>query len=375
MNQLWVRISLTYIGIVIFLILIPSVIYLTYQADEITLAYSNRELIQENLGSDEGSQTLYDRLASFPKMELVKRLINILLSISLVGILVGVISSRGLAAPLKNLAIAAQAVGSQDLSQRIEIKGTEEVREVAVAFNAMAAALEEADGLRNNMLADIAHELRTPLSVIQGNLRAILDDVYELDKVEVARLYDQTRQLSRLVEDLHDLALLEAKQFSLNLSSQDLSTLIQDVAAIYRPIFADQGVTLKLTVPEDLIIVQGDQSRITQCVNNLLNNALRHTPEGGEVIINLMENPEKVLLTIQDNGLGIETEHLPYVFDRFYRVDPDRNRRTGGSGLGLAITHALVLAHGGTVSASSDGKDQGSIFTIEFPGNNSQEQA
>ena len=374
MNQLWVRISLTYIGIVIFLILIPSVIYLTYQADEITLAYSNGELIQENQSAELGSQTLYDRLASFPKIELVKRLIRILLSISLVGILVGVISSRGLAAPLKKLAIAAQAVGSQDLSQRIEIKGTEEVREVAVAFNAMAAALEEADGLRNNMLADIAHELRTPLSVIQGNLRAILDDVYELDKVEVARLYDQTRQLSRLVEDLHDLALLEAKQFSLNLGSQDINDLIQDVAAIYQPIFVDQGVTLKLNVPEETIIVQGDQSRITQCVNNLLNNALRHTPEGGEVIIKLMENPEQVLLTIQDNGNGIETEHLPYVFDRFYRIDPDRNRRTGGSGLGLAITHALVLAHGGKVSASSDGKDQGSQFTIEFPGKNSQEQ-
>ena len=374
MNQLWVRISLTYIGIVIFLILIPSVIYLTYQADEITLAYSNGKLIQENQSAELGSQTLYDRLASFPKIELVKRLIRILLSISLVGILVGVISSRGLAAPLKKLAIAAQAVGSQDLSQRIEIKGTEEVREVAVAFNAMAAALEEADGLRNNMLADIAHELRTPLSVIQGNLRAILDDVYELDKVEVARLYDQTRQLSRLVEDLHDLALLEAKQFSLNLGSQDINDLIQDVAAIYQPIFVDQGVTLKLNVPEETIIVQGDQSRITQCVNNLLNNALRHTPEGGEVIIKLMENPEQVLLTIQDNGNGIETEHLPYVFDRFYRIDPDRNRRTGGSGLGLAITHALVLAHGGKVSASSDGKDQGSQFTIEFPGKNSQEQ-
>ena len=375
MNQLWVRISLTYIGIVIFLILIPSVFYLTYQADEITLAYSNGELIQENQGSEMESQTLYDRLASFPKIELVKRLIRILLSISLVGILVGVISSRGLAAPLKKLAIAAQAVGSQDLSQRIEIKGTEEVREVAVAFNAMAAALEEADGLRNNMLADIAHELRTPLSVIQGNLRAILDDVYELDKVEVARLYDQTRQLSRLVEDLHDLALLEAKQFSLNLGSQNLSELVQDVAAIYQPIFVDQSVTLKLNIAEDSIIVQGDQSRITQCVNNLLNNALRHTPEGGEVIINLMENPEKVLLTIQDNGIGIEAEHMPYVFNRFYRVDPDRNRRTGGSGLGLAITHALVMAHGGKVSASSDGKDQGSQFAIEFPGKISHVEA
>lgn len=367
MNQLWVRISLTYIGIVIFLILIPSVFYIAYQTDKITLAYSNGELTPENSGSEIERQTLYDRFASFPKIELVNRFIRILLSISLVGILVGVISSRGLAAPLKNLAVAARAVGSQDLSQRIEIKGTEEVREVAVAFNAMAEALEEADGLRSNMLADIAHELRTPLSVIQGNLRAILDDVYELDKVEVARLYDQTRQLSRLVEDLHDLALLEAKQFSLNLGSQDLSKLVQDVAAIYQPIFVDQGVILKLAIPENKIQVQGDQARIIQCVNNLLNNALRHTPEGGEVLIKVIKHAEQAILTVEDNGIGIEPEHLPFVFDRFYRVDPDRNRRTGGSGLGLAITEALVFAHGGTITAASAGKNQGSKFTIQIP--------
>jgi len=367
MNQLWVRISLTYIGIVIFLILIPSVFYIAYQTAEITLVYSNGELTPENSGSEIERQTLYDRFASFPKIELVNRFIRILLSISLVGILVGVISSRGLAAPLKNLAVAARAVGSQDLSQRIEIKGTEEVREVAVAFNAMAEALEEADGLRSNMLADIAHELRTPLSVIQGNLRAILDDVYELDKVEVARLYDQTRQLSRLVEDLHDLALLEAKQFSLNLGSQDLSKLVQDVAAIYQPIFVDQGVILKLAIPENKIQVQGDQARIIQCVNNLLNNALRHTPEGGEVLIKVIKHAEQAILTVEDNGIGIEPEHLPFVFDRFYRVDPDRNRRTGGSGLGLAITEALVFAHGGTITAASAGKNQGSKFTIQIP--------
>jgi signal transduction histidine kinase len=367
MNQMWVRISLTYVVIVIFLFLIPTVVYLTIQAEEINLGYSDGEEAIDNMTTEEGPTNLYTRLVNYPRTRLVTGLFRVLFSISMVGILVGVISSRGLAAPLHNLAEAAKAVGSHDLSQRIEVKGSEEVREVAIAFNAMAEALEEADVIRNNMLADIAHELRTPLTVIQGNLRAILDDVYELDKVEVARLYDQTRQLSRLVDDLHDLALLEAKQFSLNSSEVNLIELVKDVSAIYAPIFEDQGVTLILDLPETAPSVQGDCARLTQCLNNLLNNAIRHTPNGGEVAIKFYTGEEQAFLSVKDNGIGLDVEHLHFVFDRFYRVDPDRNRRTGGSGLGLAITQALVVAHGGKIKAASDGKDQGSEFTIQIP--------
>ena len=366
MNQLWVRISLTYILLMIFLILIPTVFFLTIQADEINQAYTNDSSLALSLPGED-SKTLYERLISLPKAELVIRSIRVLLSITLVGILVGVISSRGLAAPLRNLAIAARAVGSQDLSQRIEVEGTDEVREVVVAFNTMAEALEEAEQLRNNMFADIAHELRTPLSVIQGNLRAILDDVYDLDKVEVARLYDQTRQLSRLVDDLHDLALLEADQFSLNLTSVNLVDLLQGIIEIYQPIYKELGIQLSLDITSKVSTIEGDQARLTQCVNNLLNNALRYTTKGGEVRIELSESRNCVEITVSDNGIGIEEEHLPYVFNRFYRVDTNRNRKTGGTGLGLAITQALVTAHGGLITAMSEGMNQGSRFTISFP--------
>jgi len=364
MNKLWVRISLTYVAIMIFLIVIPTGIYLTIQADNINLVQPDGESF-ETLPDDAGPAFL-NRINRYGESELVIGLVRILFSISMMGILVGVISSRGLAAPLNNLAKAARAVGSQDLTQRIELKGTSEIREVAVAFNSMAAALEEADSLRNNMLADIAHELRTPLTVIQGNLRAILDDVYELDKVEVARLYDQTRQLSRLVEDLHDLALLEAKEFSLNIDEFDLNNMINDVAEIYQPIFDDQGIKLNLDLPDESLI-QGDCARLTQCLNNLLNNALRHSPNGGIVSVGLVDQTDMTVISVQDTGTGITDDHLPYIFDRFYRVDSDRNRRTGGSGLGLAITQALVQAHGGEITAASAGKDQGSEFLIILP--------
>ncbi len=295
------------------------------------------------------------------------RLLRILLSISVLGILVGIISSRGLAAPLNNLAKAARAVGSQDLSQRIDVKGSSEIREVAVAFNSMAEELEQADHLRTNMLADISHELRTPLTVIQGNLRAILDDVYELDKVEVARLYDQTRQLSRLVDDLHDLALLEAKEFSLNLTELDLIEIVNDVAAIYQPIFEDRGISLKLDLPGSIPQVEGDKSRIIQCLNNLINNALRHTDQGGSINIRVLKADKSVQVAVKDDGTGIKAEHIPNIFNRFYRVDQDRNRQTGGSGLGLAISQALIQAHGGEIHVYSSGIGQGSEFRLEIP--------
>lgn len=366
MNQMWVRISLTYIVIVVFLFVIPSIVYLTLQGDEIGLGAENPPDFHPDRPGLEGDNWI-SRLANYSRMTLVQSLLRVFFTISMVGILVGVISSRGLAAPLRNLAIAARAVGKQDLSQRIDVKGTSEIREVAVAFNAMAEALEVADIQRNNMLADIAHELRTPLSVIQGNLRAILDDVYELDKVEVARLYDQTRQLSRLVDDLHDLSRLEANQFSLNLSSQNLEDVINDVEAIYQPVAEDQGIVLTLDMQEGVPPVLGDCSRITQCLNNLLNNALQYTPRGGEIQITLKEQNNRAVIEVRDTGAGIDPKHLPFVFDRFYRVDQDRNRQTGGSGLGLAITQALVQAQGGEIGVTSPGRGQGSIFTISFP--------
>jgi signal transduction histidine kinase len=367
MNQLWVRISLTYVAIVIFLFLIPTVIFLVVQADSMNgvddLSDPTPGVFSPRIFLD----AIYRNTVGAQRLEVVTRLVRILLGISFVGILVGAISSWGLAAPLHNLAIAARAVGSQDLSQRIEVRGSSEVREVAEAFNAMAEALEDAEKNRKNMLADIAHELRTPLTVIQGNLRAILDDVYDLDKVEVARLYDQTRQLSRLVDDLHDLSLLEADQFSLSLNSQDLSKIVRNVAELYQPLVEDQGISLILDLSEEVSPVLVDIARITQCLNNLINNALQHTPQGGEVRISVEEIGEMVNLSVKDNGLGIEPEHLSHIFDRFYRVDLNRSRETGGSGLGLAITEALVQANGGEIWAESPGNDQGTTITMSFP--------
>jgi signal transduction histidine kinase len=288
-----------------------------------------------------------------------------------VGIPVGVWVSRSLTAPLNRLAEGARALGAGNLSRRVEVTGSSEVRQVAHAFNEMAADLQQAETLRRNLMADVAHELRTPLSVLQGNLRAILDDVYPLDKAEVAHLYDHTRLLSRLVDDLRQLALAESGQLDLNLQTVDLAKLARGATDALSSAAQDRGITLNLAPPPGPLPVHADAARLTQVLHNLLLNAFNHTPQGGQVSVSVGRQLDSAWLMVQDTGEGISPEHLPHVFDRFYRVDPARSRSNGGVGLGLAIVRAIVEAHGGRITAASEGvPGRGSTFTITLPAAN-----
>jgi signal transduction histidine kinase len=284
------------------------------------------------------------------------------------GILFGIFMSRSLTAPLNNLAAAARDIGARNLSRRVEERGSDEMVAVARAFNEMAADLEESEQLRRNLLADTAHELRTPLSVLQGNLRAILDEVYPMNQEEMVRLYDHTRFLSRLVNDLHELAQAEARQLPLDLQPTDLAHLVQTTTDTFRPSAEAKGVALKTDLPAGLPPCPVDSARLTQVLQNLLANALRHTPTAGAITVRAESGATTVTLSIEDTGEGIPSEHLPYVFDRFYRTDPARSRDRGGAGLGLAIARAIVEAHGGQISVASEGvSGRGSTFTIQLP--------
>lgn len=285
----------------------------------------------------------------------------------LLGIGASVWMSRRLTAPLEALATGAANIGRGDLSYRVATKGTLEIVALADAFNRMAADLQTAEQLRQQMLADVAHELRTPLTVLQGNLRAILDDVYALDKEEIARLYDQTRHLHRLVNDLHELAQAEAGQLPLTLTPIDLAVLAAEAVDVFTPIAEMEEVALALRTPDIPLRVHGDRARLVQVLQNLLANALRHTPAGGSVVVDVRREGNAALITIQDDGDGIDPTHLPHIFDRFYRADVARTRDGGGAGLGLAIVRALVEAHGGSVAASSAGLGAGSNFEVRLP--------
>lgn len=284
------------------------------------------------------------------------------------GILLGVVISWSLAAPLANVARAARAFADHRWDQRVSVGGaaTREVAEVANAVNDMADSLQQAETLRRQLMADIAHELRTPLTVLQGNLRALLDGVYPLELGEIATLYDETRLLNRLVDDLRELSLAEAGQLQLNLRATDIRALLQTAAASFMPVAEAQAVSLALEATDTLPLATSDPDRLAQVVRNLLSNALRHTPGGGKVILSASAEKKMIRVVIADTGDGIPAEELPRVFDRFYRGDKSRARARGGSGLGLAIAKTWVMALGGEIGVES-APDQGSRFWFTVP--------
>ena len=294
-------------------------------------------------------------------------LLQLLLLGAILAIVFGMMVSRRLAAPLIHLVEGTQAIARRDLSFRVAEKGSTEMREVSNSFNRMAAALEDAETLRRNMLTDIAHELRTPLTVLEGNLRAILDDVYPLEKAEIARLYDQTRHLHRLVDDLRLLAQAEARQLPLQRNSVDLSVLLEEMAELFSPLAGEKSISLQTGLPPSPVFAAVDRFRIAQALQNLLANALQHTPTGGVITLSLQPEEETAAISVADSGEGIAAEDIPHVFDRFYRVDRNRTRDTGGVGLGLAIAQALVEAHDGEIDVASAGVGQGSTFTVRLP--------
>ncbi len=274
--------------------------------------------------------------------------------------------SRRIVSPVEALTVAARRMEKGDLSQRVEVRSRDEIGDLAHAFNAMADSLARQEQLRRTMVADVAHELRTPLSNIRGYLEAVRDRVLQPDAQVVDSLHEEAMLLARLVDDLQELALAEAGQIKLAPRPADIGSLIEKALAALRPQLVTKGVEAKVSLPDGLPEVEVDPERIGQVLHNLLDNALHYTPAGGEISITATKEGNEVEVRVRDSGPGIAPEHLPYVFERFYRADPSRARATGGAGLGLAIVRQLVQAHGGHVRAESE-TGRGATFTFTLP--------
>lgn len=286
----------------------------------------------------------------------------------ILGIIASILMSRRLAAPLSELATTARQFGGRKFDLRADVKGTEEVRDVARAFNQMANNLQESEQLRNNLIADVAHELRTPLTVMESNLRALIDGVHTLSEREVFTLYNQTRQLSRLVNDLHELSLADAHELPLYKTPVDLVALVEDVIDIFGAVAEAEEIAVDVNLPTSPLIVKMDTGRIKQVLQNLLVNALRHTPEGGTITLDLRCDNETAILIIRDTGEGIPAHDIEHIFERFYRADRSRDRTSGGAGLGLAIGKAIIEGHNGEISVQSSTQlPSGTAFTIQLP--------
>lgn len=280
---------------------------------------------------------------------------------------VGSLQARRIVAPVRALADAARRVAGGEFAQ-MPVTSRDELGEMAVAFNTMAAELKRQHTLRRRAMADIAHELRTPLTVLQIDLESIEDGLTEPTAEVVARLQGEVALLNRLVEDLRMLSLAEAGELHLEVRPVAVGPLVQSVLERVRGAAQEKGVGLTGEIGERLPPVAGDALRLSQVLFNLLSNAVRHTPPGGQIVVAAHQvDGRQVRISVQDTGEGIPAGDLPHVFERFYRADSARSRDTGGgSGLGLAIARSLVEAHGGRIWAESV-EGAGSTFALVLP--------
>ena len=283
------------------------------------------------------------------------------------GILLVGFVSRRLLAPIQALGSASRRLGGGDLAQRVSTSGPREISDLAHSFNAMAGSLQRAEEQRRNLVADVAHELRTPISNIQGYLEALKDGLIKPDADTLDTIHQQVVHLARLVEDLRLLAQAEGGALGLNLEPDSLEEVLSRSMEAFRARAEAKGVDLSLQVSPGLPLVILDRTRIAQVVGNLLENAVHHTPQGGVVRVSAAATGTgSARVTVEDSGEGIAPEEIPLVFERFYRADPSRSRATGGVGLGLTIAKQLVEAHGGAIHAEST-QGRGSRFIFELP--------
>ncbi len=287
---------------------------------------------------------------------------------ALAAITLSLLLARQIAQPLRILTGAAQRMAGGDLGHRVPVESADEVGDLAIAFNALATALSRQQMLRQQMTADIAHELRTPLAVIQAELEAMLDGVRPLSTTAITEVHRETELLARLVTDLRDLSLAETGQLPLRRQPTALADLVRATSARFAAQGAEKSITLTVEAAPDLPRADVDPDRILQVLGNLFDNALRHTPTGGVIVARVDHGPdaEWLQITVRDTGAGIPPEHVANVFERFYRVDPSRSRAGGGSGIGLAVVKYLIEAHGGKVSVQSQ-RREGTTFTCLLP--------
>lgn len=273
--------------------------------------------------------------------------------------------SRRILGPVEALTAAAGRMEKGDLSQRVEVKSKDEIGRLGHAFNSMSDGLSQLEQLRRNMVTDVAHELRTPISNIRGYLEAMRDGVVKPDQTVIASLHEEAILLSRLVEDLQELELAEAGKLKLVTQEADPGEIVEKAVTASQAAAVEKGVTLRADLPDSLPDVEADPERIGQVMRNLLNNAITHTPAGGSVNVSAHSDGNQIEVSVCDTGPGISPEHLPHIFDRFYRADQSRARITGGAGIGLAIVKQLIEMHGGRVRAeSTPGAGASFYFTL-----------
>lgn len=372
--------SITYrITGLMFLLITITVFLLVYLANQQMIGLFHNYLVGQYMGHGsmmdkiQMNQSVMVEIMGMPEKKFLTSVHQTLIWVGAAILIIGLIAScflaRSITIPLRKLGFAVEQIEKGNIGHKVKIETKDEVGHLAIAFNRMTDTLEANNRLRQRLLADIAHELKTPLAVIQGHLEGMLEDVVDLNKNEIASLYEETTYLNRLIKDLRDLSLAEAGQLKLNKTIINVNQIICRAMQMLKPLADEKEISLEhrlQAVPE----IMADSARINQIVYNLLTNALRYTAIKGviKVSTSLIKQKQKnyVNIEIQDSGQGISPNDLPYIFNHFYRADQSRDRKSGGSGIGLAIVKQLVETHGGYVRVESK-VGKGSNFSIFLP--------
>jgi histidine kinase len=291
------------------------------------------------------------------------------LAAMVVAVALGLFFSNSVIAPLRAMSLATQRIADGRYDERVQVRGADELAQLALRFNRMAEKLDQVESMRRRLIADVSHELRTPLTAIKGSMEGLMDGVLPATDETYQQIHSEADRLNRLVDDLQELSRVEAHAYELDIRPVDVSSLVRSITKRLTPQAETKRVSLSLEIAPDLPRVLADEDRAVQVLTNLTGNALQYTPEGGGVTITAKRiNNDEVQIAVHDTGIGIPPEHLAHIFDRFYRADKSRSRRAGGgSGIGLTIARALVEAHRGRIWAESTGEGRGSTFTFTLP--------
>jgi signal transduction histidine kinase len=315
-------------------------------------------------GVGAGRTAVSDLFTSF-QASFNEALLLALLAAGVVAILVSLLLSRGVVAPVRILTSASQRIADGHYGERVQPVGADELGQLAHSFNQMAEKLEQVESMRRQLIGDVSHDLRTPLTAIKGSMEGLMDGVLPATPETYQQIHLEADRLARLVDDLQELSRVEAGAYPLEIRPVSISSLVESSLKRFATQALAKGIEIHSDLPADLPLVLADQDRITQVLTNLVGNAMQYTSKGGKVTILARQQGDEIHISVADTGIGIPADHLPHLFTRFYRVDKSRSRQSGGgSGIGLTIARALVEAHGGHIRAESEGEGKGSKFTF-----------
>jgi histidine kinase len=318
-------------------------------------------------GVSAGSAAITAELLDTFRQSVTSALLVAAASAVIVGIGASLLLMREILKPLRQIAWSSRRIAGGHYDERISVPNSDELAQVATNFNEMAAALARMEQTRVSLIGDISHELRTPLTGLAGYLEGMMDGLFPADEETMALMSREVRRMRRLVDDLQILSKVEAGQIALKLDYFDIRESVRRVIAQLQPQWHAQAVEVDVEVPSTAVIVYADSDRVTQILLNLVGNALAYTPEGNQILLSIIIEDRYARTTVQDSGIGIDPEQLPYLFERFFRADRSRARSSGGSGIGLTISRHLAWAMGGELTAASEGAGKGSTFSFTLP--------